>query len=406
MTTTTMTRTGRRLALAGCALMLAAAGAGAAALPSAAATATRAAASSSCVGQKATGPFRINPDNHSQVIGAGNKPFVSYGTTVPGLVGGNWSALQTLDQAKINATAGDWCGNTVRLQVSQYNLLGPKGTSFSQAYLKAVESQVSLAEHDHLVVVLNDSTESHPSSVKTGLLGPTTMTETFWKDMTKVYRHDPQVIFDLFNEPRIPLTGSVSQDWQQWRNGVGPYLGMENLARYVRAQGAQNVFWAEGPAYSITFEGMERSGGLLTNVGPVVYAIHHPAGLYIRPYESEYKLFWFLDFGYLVNLHIAPVVEGEWANYEPTPTSSPTPIPTYCWPDAPNAIVDYLAYLHAHGVGMSAYQLHNGLLIKGTNYADPTTINAATWNCESAEETQPGQGAGTLVRNWFRKYNS
>lgn len=173
----------------------------------------------------------------------------------------------------------------------------------------------------------------------------------------------------------------------------------------MRAQGAQNVFWVEGPAYSISFEGMERSGGLLTNVGPVVYAIHHPSGLYIRPYQPLYKLFWFLDFGYLVNLHIAPVVDGEWTNYEPHPTSTTQPIPTYCWPYAPEAINDYLSYLHMHGVGLNAYQLAAGLLIKGKNYAVPTTINAATWNCESADETQPGQGAGTLIRNWFAKYN-
>ncbi|MGH3155680.1 MAG: cellulase family glycosylhydrolase [Streptosporangiaceae bacterium] len=401
----TLTRTGRRLALAGTALVLAAGSAGAAVTSAAAAT-THAAASSSCTGQKATGPFRINPDNHSQVIGAANKPFISYGISVPGLVDPNWEATQGRDPDKIKATAENWCGNTVRLQISQYNLLGPSGTSFSQKYLAAVESEVSLAEHYHLVVVLNDSTESPPGSVKSGLLGPTTMTETFWKDMTKVYGRNPQVIFDLFNEPRIPLGDSVSQDWQQWRNGVSPYLGMENLARYVRAQGAQNVYWAQGPAYSISFQGMERSGGLLTGVGPVVYAVHHPSGLYIRLYRPEYKLFWFLDFGYLVNLHIAPVVEGEWTNYEPHPTSNVKPIPTSCWPDAPEAIVDYLAYLHAHGVGMSAYQLQPGLLIKSyPHYAVPTTINAATWSCESATESQPGQGAGTLIMNWFRKYN-
>ena len=32
--------------------------------------------------------------------------------------------------------------------------------------------------------------------------GPTPATETFWKDLASVSGHDPQVIFDLFNEPR------------------------------------------------------------------------------------------------------------------------------------------------------------------------------------------------------------
>jgi hypothetical protein len=400
MTTTTMARTGWRLALAGSALVLAA-GSAAAATPSAAAATTLAAASSSCTGQKAAGPFRINPDNHAQVIGANGNVFISYGITVPGLVGPNWKGTEGRDPAKIKATAENWCGNTVRLQLSQYNLLGPSGTSFNQKYMAAVESEVLLAERHHLVVVLNDSTESPPRSVKSRLLGPTTVTETFWKDMTKVYGRNPQVVFDLFNEPRenIPVGASLREVWLQWRNGASPYLGMETLARYVRAQGARNVFWAEGPDFSISFEGMERDGGLLTSVGPVVYALHHPAGLHIR-------FFWFIDFGYLINLHIAPVVDGEWTNYEPTPTVNPQPIPSSCWPDAPASIVNYLSYLHAHGVGMSAYQLAPGLLIKSySNYAVPTTINATTWSCESAAEGQPGQGAGTLIRNWFRKYN-
>lgn len=401
MTSTTMARMGWRLALAGSALLLAAGSAGAAAAPSAAAATTLAAGSSSCTGHKATGPFRINQDNHSQVIGAKGKVFISYGTTVPGLVGPNWAATQGRDPAKIKATAENWCGNTVRLQVSQYNLLGPSGTGFNRNYLAAVESEVHLAERYHLVVVLNDSTESPPGSVKSGLLGPTTVTKKFWKDMTKVYGRNPQVIFDLFNEPRenIPVGASLREIWLQWRDGARPYVGMETLASYVRTQGARNLFWAEGPDYSISFEGMERSGGLLTKVGSVVYALHHPAGLHIR-------FFWFIDFGYLINLHIAPVVEGEWANYEPTPTSNPQPIPSSCWPDAPASVVNYLSYLHAHGVGLSAYQLAQGLLIKfKNNYVVPTTINPGTWSCESGAEAQPDQGAGTLFRNWFRKYN-
>jgi hypothetical protein len=388
---------GRRFALAGSALVLAA---GVAAAPSAAAAA-RPAASSSCAGQKATGPFRINPGNHSQVIGADGKVFVSYGITVPGLVGTNWKATKGRDPAKITATAEDWCGNTVRLQVSQDNLLGTSGKGFDQSYMTAIESEVRLAERYHLVVVLNDSTESAPSSVKGRQLGPTTATEIFWKDMTRFYGRDPQVIFDLFNEPRenVPVSGSLRELWLQWRNGAPPYLGMETLARYVRARGARNLLWVEGPLFSVSFEGMQRYGGLLAGVGPVVYAIHHPDGLHDRAA-------WFRDFGYLINDHIAPVVDGEWTNYEPAPTRKPQPVPTSCWLDAPASIVNYLSYLHTHGVGMSAYQLAPNLLIKSySNYAVPTTINPSTWSCLSDDEVQPGQGAGTLIRNWFRKFN-
>ncbi|HTU06627.1 MAG TPA: hypothetical protein VMG13_13830, partial [Trebonia sp.] len=131
------TRRRWQLTMAGAALTLTAIAAGAGVAPSAAAAAP-AAASPSCAGKTATGPFKINPENRTQVIGAKGAVFVSYGTTIPGLAGGNWQSLEGLDRAKIQATAGDWCGNTVRLQVSQDELLGTNGTSLNQAFLTAV----------------------------------------------------------------------------------------------------------------------------------------------------------------------------------------------------------------------------------------------------------------------------
>jgi hypothetical protein len=84
-------------------------------------------------------------------------------------------------------------------------------------------------------------------------------------------------------------------------------------------------------------------------MGPVVYAFHHPAGQHNRAA-------WFAAFGYLINDRIAPVVDGEWTNYEPARASVPKPIPTSCWTDAPQKIPVYLRYLRAHGVGLSGYQ--------------------------------------------------
>jgi hypothetical protein len=398
-------RSGRGLALGGAALALAAG----AALGSPAAAAVRPAApaaAGTCVGKTATGPFTISTANKTQVVGAKNSVFISYGTTIPGLVGTGWAGRQSLDMAKIEATADDWCGNTVRLQISQYNLLstsGPSGHGFNEAYMMAIEDQVAAAEKLHLVVVINDSTESDPASVAGSEVGPTTATKTFWADMTGRYGHDPQVIFDLFNEPREANPGSLRQDWLNWRNGTGSYLGMQTLAKDVRADGATNLLWIEGPNYSDSFSGLQRYA-LLTDVGPVVYALHHPAGAHNRAS-------WYADFGYLINLKIAPVVEGEWTNFEPAPTKSPTTPPSECWPDAPGSIMNYLNYLTSHGVGLSAYQLAEGLLLKEQpknvppNYSEPTTINPFTWSCQSAQQPEPYQGAGALFRNWLRWHN-
>ncbi len=202
----------------------------------------------------AVGPFTVHG---TKVLGAGGATFVSYGTTVSGLQNPNWEAYLNLDLQEIAATANDWCANTVRLQLSQDNLLGPNG----QAYLNAIKAEVLTAESDNLVVVHNDSTE-YTAPVYKAELGPTPATETFWKDLTKVYGQDPQVVFDLFNEPRMYYSGmSAALEWKLWLNG-GNFLGanypfgMAGLARYVRSTlRAKNLFWIEGPRFSFSFAG-------------------------------------------------------------------------------------------------------------------------------------------------------
>jgi hypothetical protein len=349
---------------------------------------------------RVTGPFSVNG---TRVLGAGGKPFVSYGLTVPGLQGGDWARYVALDLEKITAAANDWCANTVRLQVDQDSLVGPQGTSFNQAFLTAIEQEVFLAESYGLVVVLND--ETNYSAVQDSERGPTPATEAFWKDLAKLYGHDPQVIFDLFNEPRTYSAGmSQAQEWHLWLDG-GTYdgadypFGMAQLATYVRnTLGARNLFWIEGPDFSASFAGMTQQGAVL-GTSDVVYALHHPAG---QPDLAS----WQADFGYLVSNGIAPVVDGEWTNYEPEPTADPTSLPTSCWPDAPTAVPQFLKYLATYGIGLNAYQLQPGYLIRSySNMAGPTTMNAKTWTCQSDAEPEPGQGAGSDLLAWFDQQN-
>jgi Cellulase (glycosyl hydrolase family 5) len=361
----------------------------------------KAKASASC--HKAAGPFSVSG---TRVLGRRGKVFIPYGMTVPDLVSSNWVSYIKLDREKIAATADDWCANTIRLQLSQDNLIGPNGTSFNRHYMAEIESEVSLAERYHLVVVLNDSTLTSPPRVQRYQEAPTPATETFWKYLTSVYGTDPQVIFDLFNEPRnYSSSMSQQQEWRLWLNGgwyQGAFysIGMAKLAEYIRnTRGARNLFWVEGPNYSVSFDGMVRHHALL-HVRGVVYAVHHTLG-------PEDTAGWDSDFGYLVETGAAPVVEGEFTNYEPKPTSpNAAPPRNSCWPDAPTAVPEFFRYLSARGIGLIGYQLQPGYLIKSySNLADPTTINASTWTCVSNAEPQPGQGAGALLMAWFRQRN-
>ena len=399
MTTAGWVPANRRLAwlgvLVASVLTLAAILAGSAAPSAGAASAP---ASQSC--GRATGPFTVHG---TRVLGAGGKAFVSYGTTVAGLQGPNWESSVNDDLQEIAATADDWCANTVRLQLSQDILVGPTG-AINPSYQNAIQAEVSAAESDHLVVVLNDSTEL-TDPIWNEELAPTSGTEAFWKVLAGVYGNNPQVIFDLFNEPRTYASGmSQAQEWNLWLDGgsfagVTYPFGMAQLAGYVRnTLHAKNLFWVEGPRYSVSFAGMVRWGAVL-KVSGVVYAVHHPNA----PHATSG---WYADFGYLIATHIAPVVDGEWTNYEPVPTVTTSTVPTSCWTDAPITVPEYLAYLSAMGVGLNVYDLQPGYMVQADgNLGDPTTINAKTWSCQSASEPVPGQGAGSLVMNWFKQHN-
>jgi len=351
---------------------------------------------------KAVGPFTVHG---TKVLAKNGSVFISYGMTVSGLQEGNWAQLIPLDLAKIAVIADDWCANTVRIQLNQDLLLGPNGTGFDPEYMAAIQSEVSLAENYKLVVVLNDETNFSPPAVRHYQADPTVGTEVFWRDMTRVYGSDPQVIFDLYNEPRTSVpTMPEATLWRLWLNGgyfkhVYYTFGMAELASYVRyTAGARNLFWIEGPRYSLSFAGMIRYHALI-HVSGVVYSIHHAQG------NHDVKD-WNAAFGYLVEDGIAPVVNGEFTNYEPLPDPKVDLIPGYCWTDAPTAIPQYLQYLARLGIGMSAYQLVPGWLIKSNKHLDePTSINPKTWSCVPSHEAQPYQSAGVLIMNYFEERN-
>ena len=468
-------RRGMRSLLAGAALLLAASGtAAASATPASAAPASAAPASATpaatgpaaaaaaaalgpppavkvkpCVGKKVTGPFVVSG---TQVYTNGGKGhpgatvFRSYGPTIAFTLDATvWhpstDVAKDMDEQEIGWAADDWCANTVRLQVNQ-DLLIERDFAVDQSYLTAIEDEVADAVSHGLVVVLNDSTESSAYASKE--LEPDLYTEFFWQVMAGLYGHgssNPQhidgpehVIFDLFNEPRDSDTS-----WTTWYYGPpspfpGPppnvgylYEGMETLARNVRAEAPRTLFWIEGPSFSSSFAGMYPN--YMIRVRNVVYAIHHPAAQGGKDDTAA----WDAAYGYLVEKNIAPVVEGEWTNFGGAGVGN-----SACWPDAIPAVSNYLkasstgrgdGYLAAHGIGLSAYTLNSGRLLRqqyalnkqgklvttAPNPLEPTVITAATkttvgWSCNpsaysASARTAGTEGAGQAVYDFFKAEN-
>lgn len=314
------------------------------------------------------------------ILQSNGTAYIPYGITTSGLSNANYQDRVTNDYAQIKAAATIWCANTVRLQVGQDNLVGVNGDTFSQNFMTAIENEVTYAKSLGLLVVINDQTESVGYEK-----GPTKATSAFWKEIANIYKNDPQVIFDLFNEPRVSKK-NINATWQLWQNGGTnhgiTYLGMQDIVNEVRSNGAKNLLWIEGPYTSSTLS--EVLTYPITGE-PLMYAIHHPIGMH-TPQT------WETDFGYLITQNIAPVVVGEWSNYASNKSE--------CWSDAPTSVPQFLSYLQSKHIGMTVWTLKKGVLLESNNFSDPSQFKT-NWSCIDGLN----EGAGQLVINWFKSQN-
>ena len=265
--------------------------------------------------------------DHANMVTAAGQVFVPRGFTLSTLefsqpyldAAGAYTSVLAETEAEIDAAAGAWHGNIVRLQVEQDTLVQDEAAG-DDSYLDLIRSVVSDAKAKGLVVVLNAQTE------QVGLEPlPTQATVEFWHLLQPYYGSDRSVIIDVFNEPR-PLTGTtVAQYMSLWRNGGEyqgvSYLGHEQLAKTLRDGGyASNTLWVEPPGndglagltqsaavpassspsagpsqpavsvrQSLALAGVEREAALkatadpvtflLSGVSNVSYSFHHPTVL-------------------------------------------------------------------------------------------------------------------------------
>jgi hypothetical protein len=275
-----------------------------------------------------------------------------------------------------------------------------------------IESAVQYAESMGLVVVINDQTERGGASDTTDNEPlPTIASEAFWHRIDEVYARDPQVVYDIFNEPRPVATPGMTERalWDEWLNG-GTYtytyrgtpitihgIGEQALADFIRRDGAANLIWVEG-LLNLDYVARYPDTYLLKGDGPIVYTYHHTAnGL---PHDAST---WDAQFGSLVRNDVAPVVDGEWTNYA---TDAGRRYRNgdigECWADAPNTVPVYLAYLRRLGIGMTVWTLAAGFMNSTPgNYVSPTRFGS-DWACMRGLD----QGAGQVVQNWYFQNNS
>jgi hypothetical protein len=161
---------------------------------------------------------------------------------------------------------------------------------------------------------------------------------------------------------------------------------MQQLASRLRVHDhAANLFWVEGPHVGGKLD--QAWAHRLAGVGPLEYAEHRPPGAH-TPAQ------WTDIFGYLAVRNLAPVVEGEWADYARTDAS------WACWDDARTSVPAWLNYLARHRIGMIVTKMVQGQLIESPNVDDPTRIKS-NFSCTTGLD----QGAGHQIMTWFTRRN-
>ena len=254
-------------------------------------------------------------------------------------------------------------------------------------FLGLIEGEVTTALNAGLDVVLNDQTEGGGNPAAVGM--PTTQTEAFWKVLSGKYGKNPDVIFDLFNEPRRANFPTEAGTWKFWKHGGNyhgrHFIGLQPLARYIRGLGARNLLWIEGPHTAGTLD--EVVSHQITRAGPLEYAINHPGGVNVRHDSSD----WYTRFGYAAKK--VPMTDAEWTNYSSTRS---------CWANAPTSVPAFLSYLARKGMGLTAWTLTPGVLAASADLADPTVIKS-DWACTNSGLDE---GAGSAIMNWFQQHNS
>lgn len=193
----------------------------------------------------------------------------------------------------VEVAVREWHANLIRLPLSQDRWFGraPGQDDGGAAYRALVRRAVGLCEANESYIILDlhwsDAGQWGKNIGQHDL--PDVNSVAFWKDIAPIYRDNPAVLFDLYNEPsRIT--------WDQWFNGgtvtetddkTGATLtfqavGLPALAAAIRSTGARNVILAGGTNWAYEVGGILEGRQLPDPDGNgVVYAVH--------PYPHKYS---------------------------------------------------------------------------------------------------------------------
>ena len=332
------------------------------------------------------------------------EPFIPRGVQITGLVapdadlaGKYIAAHQHFGAAEIAQAVADHA-NLIRFQVSEFGL-NPSDPLYSAKYVSEVESGIALARAAGLDVIISLQAET-PAGNETRCPLDDLGAATDWQELAQQYAGDPDVMFELYNEPGLPNSAA---DWALWANGgvisngAGgecTAVGVQSLVDEIRGLGADNVIILPGLAGEQTLAGVPAITDPADPTDPqLAYGIHYPN---LNQTSDD----WDAEFGNLAER--VPVIVTEWqANGT-----------TNCIPGAPRSAPLLLTYLALKQIGVVGFAFDlPGTIVADYQY-DPTTY--VNFSCGSftggagqvlfgdfAGEAQAVGGTGASPASWL-----
>lgn len=335
-----------------------------------------------------------NANGQQVLLHGANRPSLESsctGTTVTGQATG-------IPASDFAAMQDAWNATSIRLPLDQDYWLsgagqycGPNSQTGYPGYQATVQTAVQNAEANHMVAIL-DLHWSDQGNLKdqTGpeqQCMPDQNSVTFWQQVAKQYKNDPNVWFELYNEPGPPGVTTLDQ-WNTWQNGGqvtcnGYYTnspsvtftaaGMQQLVDTVRGTGARNIILAGALTSS---KGASLNGVPLLTGTNIAYTIH--------PYDNDDLLTnqqaeWATNFGNISSQ--VPVVATEFGDFE-------------CG-NTPNAVgyeKDILSYFRVHNISYMPWAWY----LWSKPCSPPSVITDAAGDCL--------QSMGCLIQQDMKSY--
>jgi hypothetical protein len=266
--------------------------------------------------QTRTFDSKLNPmclhTKEKKVLNAGGKRVWLYGVNIASL---EWSTDGEHIEESVNRAINDWKVNLIRLPLAQDHWFGKRTNQMDggAAYRALVDKLVDTCAAGRVYIDL----DLHWSDCgqwmnEGGTLGQHSMPDknsiAFWQDLATRFKNQPNVIFDLYNEPHdVSFAiwrdgGTVTNTPEHKKPGQAKVIyeavGLQKLYDTIRATGATNIVAAGGLNWAYDLSGVLRGYGIKGS--NLIYETH--------PYQN--KTNWDKNFGEVCWKY--PVYIGEW----------------------------------------------------------------------------------------------